>query len=181
MHPCAVSLDTAPYLPKGEIKMTELLHRPGFLGTQANFAADATLIAMVIIGILLTIGFVLARQKHYQAHRWMQTTAAGANLVLVLWLMILPFRDFVLRDVGGPRPNYFYVVTALHAISGLSAVILGIFVVLRANGLMIKPLRFNNYKVFMRTSYTLYIVTILLGIVVYFIWFTSIPNPPVYQ
>lgn len=161
--------------------MTELLHSPGFLGTHANFAADATLVAMVIIGILLTIGFVLARKKHYLAHRWMQTTAASANLVLVLWMMILPFRDFVVRDAGGPRPSYFYVITVLHAILGLSAVLLGIFVVLRANGLMIKPLRFNNYKVFMRISYVLYIVTILLGVVVYLVWFTSIPNPPVYQ
>lgn len=161
--------------------MLNLLHSPGFLGTHANFAADATLIAMLIIGVLLTIGLVLARQKHYLAHRWMQTTAAGANLILVLWLMILPFRDFVLRDVSGPRPTYFYVLTALHAISGIAAVLLGIFVVLRANGLMIKPLRFNNYKAFMRTSYALYIVTILLGVVVYLVWFTLIPNPPVYQ
>lgn len=161
--------------------MIELLHSPGFLGTRANFAADATLIAMVIIGILLTIGFVLARQRHYHAHRWVQTTAVGANLVLVLWLMILPFRDFVLRDIGGPRPGYFYAVTVLHAIFGLAAVLFGVFVVLRANGLMIKPLRFSNYKAFMRTSYILYIVTILLGIVVYFTWFMSIPNPPVYQ
>ena len=161
--------------------MINLLHSPGFLGTHANFAADATLIAMLIIGVLFTIGFVLARQKHYQAHRWMQTTAAVANLVFVLWLMVLPFRDYVLRDVDGPRPGYFYVVTVLHAIFGITAVILGVFVVLRANGLMIKLLRFNNYKAFMRTSYALYIITIVLGIVVYLVWFTSIPNPPVYQ
>jgi uncharacterized membrane protein YozB (DUF420 family) len=165
----------------GEIEMNDLLHSPGFLGTSANFAADATLIAMIIIGILFTIGFVLARQKHYQAHRWIQTTAAAANLVLVLWLMILPFRDYVLRNEGGPRPTYFYVITALHAFFGIAAVLLGVFVVLRANGLMIKPLRFNNYKAFMRTSYALYIIAILLGIAVYFVWFMSIPNPPVYQ
>jgi uncharacterized membrane protein YozB (DUF420 family) len=160
--------------------MTDLLHSPGFLGTRANFAADATLIAMVIIGVLFTIGFVLARQKHYEAHRWVQTTAVGANLVLVLWMMILPFRDFVLRDIDGPRPGYFYTVTAIHAILGLTAVILGVFIVLRANGLMIKSLRFNNYKAFMRTSYALYILTILSGIAVYYTWFISIPNPPVY-
>jgi uncharacterized membrane protein YozB (DUF420 family) len=170
----------APFLPRGT-EMTDLLHSPGFLGTRANFAADATLIAMIIIGVLLTIGFVLARQKHYQAHRWIQSTSAVANLIFVLWLMILPFRDFVLRDVGGPRPAYFYIITALHAFFGILAVLLGVFVVLRANGLMIKPLRFNNYKAFMLTSYSLYMITIILGVVVYFVWFVAVPNSPVYE
>jgi hypothetical protein len=55
-----------------------------------------------------------------------------------------------------------------------------LFVVLRANGLMPKPLRFSNYKGAMRVSYTLYILATLIGVFVYLSWFVWNPNPPVY-
>lgn len=161
--------------------MTEILHRPGFLGTAANLAADMTLVMMLIIAAMFTLGMVLALQKKYEAHRWVQTTGALLNLGMVLWMMVLPFRDFVVKDLGGPRPTIFYVVTAIHALAGISAVVFGLFVVLRGNNLMVKPLRFKRYKPFMRIAYGLYMTATLLGIVVYLTWFTAIPNPPFYQ
>jgi uncharacterized membrane protein YozB (DUF420 family) len=160
--------------------MNQILHQPGFLGTRANFAADMTLILMIIIAIMFTIGVWFARRRRYQTHRWIQTTAVVLNAILVLWLMILPFRDFVLRDVGGPRPQIFYTITTIHALFGIVAFPFGIFVALRGNELVPKPLKFNNYKGFMRVAYGLYIVTTLLGILVYYVWFVLIPNPPVF-
>jgi uncharacterized membrane protein YozB (DUF420 family) len=161
--------------------MTEILHRPGFLGTAGNLAADATLIMMLVIAAVFTTGMVLALRKKYDAHRWVQTTGAVLNVGMVLWMMVLPFRDFVVRDLGGPRPTLFYAVTIVHAALGVSAVLFGIFVVLRGNNLMIKPLRFKRYKPFMRAAYFLYISATLMGVVVYLVWFTGIPNPPIYQ
>jgi uncharacterized membrane protein YozB (DUF420 family) len=160
--------------------MNQILHQPGFLGTRANFAADMTLILMIIIAIMFTIGVWFARRRRYQTHRWIQTTAVVLNAILVLWLMILPFRDFVLRDVGGPRPQIFYTITTIHALFGIVAFPFGMFVALRGNELVPKPLKFNNYKGFMRVAYGLYIVTTLLGILVYYVWFVLIPNPPVF-
>src|SRR5687768_795031 len=98
--------------------MTELFHSPGFLGTNANFAADMTLVLGILVAVLFTIGLILARMGKYDAHRWVQTTAAAINLILVLWLMVLPFRDFIIRDTIGPQPHYFYVITTLHATIG---------------------------------------------------------------
>ena len=162
--------------------MTELLHAPGFLGTRANWAADVTLILMLCVGILFNIGFYLARKQKYEAHRWVQTTGALLNLVLVLWLMVLPYRDFVVRDQGGPRDMLFYVITSIHALIGFCAVVFGWFVVLRGNGLMVRPLRFNNYRPYMRVAYGLYMAAILAGIIVYLTWFVIIPAEqlPVY-
>jgi uncharacterized membrane protein YozB (DUF420 family) len=160
--------------------MIEILHQPGFLGTHANFAADMTLALMILIGGLLTLGFYMARRKRYEIHRWIQTTAVILNSILVLWLMVLPFRDFVVRDQGGPRQTFFYVITIIHAAIGAVAFLLGVFITLRANGLMLKPFRFSNYKLFMRTAYVLYLLAILAGIFVYITWFVIIPNPPVY-
>lgn len=161
--------------------MTELLHSKGFLGTNGNFAADMTLVLGILVGVLFTIGYVLARRKQYTAHRWVQTTAAAINLILVLWLMILPFRDFVLRGAAGPQPPLFYVIPSIHGTIGAVALIFGVFVVLRGNGMMIKPLQFNNYKVFMRIAYGLYMAATLAGCAVYYTWFVVMANPPVFK
>ncbi len=161
--------------------MTELLHSPGFLGTNANFAADITLVIMLTTATLFTIGFVLARLEKFEAHRWVQTSAAAVNVIMVLWLMVLPFRDFVAKDLGGPRPHYFYVITTLHATIGTIALLFGTFVALRGNKLVPEFLRFKNYKGFMRTSYGLYLLATAIGVWVYFTWFTNIPQPPAYE
>lgn len=160
--------------------MVEILHSAGFLGTRANFAADMTLLLGILVAALFTTGLILARMKNYKAHRWVQTTAAAINLILILWLMVLPFRDFVVRDNGGPRPSIFYIVTTIHATIGFVGVLFGVFVALRGNELMIPQLKFNNYKVFMRISYALYMAATLLGFWVYYTWFVAISNTPVY-
>jgi uncharacterized membrane protein YozB (DUF420 family) len=160
--------------------MTAILHRPGFLGTAANFAADMTLILMLLVATTLTVGMVMALRRRYQVHRWLQTGAATLNAILVLWMMILPFRDFVAPGIPARLGESFYYVTTLHATIGFCALTFGVFVVLRGNELMIKPLKFNNYKVFMRISYGLYMLATLIGVWVYFTWFVNNPNPPTY-
>lgn len=179
--------------------MTELLHSPGFLGTNANFAADMTLALSILVAILFTFGAYLAKMaqgiekrtqksdpkfkqagKLFNQHRWVQTGGAVLNVILVLWLMILPYRDFVVGDKGGPRPSTFYVITTIHAVVGLFAFLFGNFVVLRGNNLMIQTLKFNNYKPYMRIAYVGYMLTTLLGVWVYVHWFVTISNTPIF-
>ena len=159
--------------------MEELLHQPGFFGTKANWGADFTLLLSILVGITLTLGVIMARRGRYETHRWLQTSAASLNAILVLWLMVLPFRDFVAPpDNPAMLPEVALTVTRIHALVGFSALIFGIFVTLRGNGLMIKPLRFNNYKLFMRISYGLYMAASLIGIFVYITWFVTNPGEP---
>ena len=161
--------------------MNDLLHADGFLGTSANFAADVTLLLSILVAVTFTVGAIMARRQKYEIHRWIQTTGVALNVVLVLWMMLLPYRDFVVRDwPAGTRPGYFYVVTTVHAVIGGAALIFGLFVTLRGNNLMIKPLRFNNYKPFMRAAFGLYMLATLAGIAVYLIWFVVVPNPPLF-
>lgn len=161
--------------------MAKLLHEAGFLGTNANFGADMTLVLSVLVAVIFTVGFILARAGKYDTHKWVQTSGAILNVILVLWLMILPYKDFVLGDNGGPRLSAFYVITTIHATIGFIAYTYGIFVVLRGHNIMFEALKFNNYKPFMRLAYTLYMLTTLLGIWVYVTWFVTIPNPPLYK
>lgn len=179
--------------------MEEILHAPGFLGTNANFAADMTLIVSILIAFLFSYGAYLAKKaqklegaenvsdtarlqasKLFQKHRVIQTLAALLNILLVLWLMILPYRDFVIRDLGGPRESIFYAMTTIHALVGLFTFIFGNFVVLRGNNLVPSFLKFSNYKPFMKTAYFAYILTTVLGVGVYLTWFIAIAEPPVY-
>ena len=186
--------------------MVDILHADGFLGTNANLAADVTLILSIIVALVFTYGAYLAKKAQalearyektdpefegararagnlFNTHRWVQTTGAVINIVLVFWLMLLPYRDFVLSDLTPPRPraDIFYWVTTVHAVIGFFAFTFGNFVVLRGNNLMIDALKFNNYKPYMRTAYGLYMITTLLGIWVYVTWFVTIANPPVFK
>lgn len=46
-----------------------------------------------------------------------------------------------------------------------------VYVTLVGNGLLPKRLRFTNYKLFMRTSYVLYMLATFLGVVIYIVVF----------
>jgi uncharacterized membrane protein YozB (DUF420 family) len=143
------------------------LSQPGFLGTHAPLLSDLTLILILLSAVLFTIGWQLARHKHYEAHRWVQTTAATINAIVVLSFMVRSYIVHILPGIPAKLAQGDYAVTTVHAIIDLISLLLGIFVVLRANKLVPKSLRFKNYKLFMRTAYVLYILATLLGVFVY--------------
>jgi hypothetical protein len=100
---------------------------------------------------------------------------------MVAWMMILPFRDFVLPGIPAQLGERFYWLTTLHALIGGGALTFGLFVTLRGNELVPAVLKFRDYKPFMRVAYVLYMTATLVGVLVYLTWFVGNPNPPVYQ
>jgi uncharacterized membrane protein YozB (DUF420 family) len=147
--------------------MIDFLNHPGFLGTKAILLSDISLVLILLTAILFTIGWRLIRHDHVQAHRWVQTAAAALNAMVVLSVMIYSFYAHILPGLPGKFFEGSYGVTTVHALVGIIGLLLGIFVVLRGNRLVPLRLRFNNYRSFMRTSYALYMVATLLGVVVY--------------
>jgi uncharacterized membrane protein YozB (DUF420 family) len=123
---------------------------------------------ILLTAVMFTVGWQLARRKHYELHRWLQTAAASLNAFVVIFVMINSFVTHILPGIPGKLLEGDYGVTTIHAVVGTIGLLLGIFVVLRANGLVPKGLRFKNYKLFMRTSYALYMLAALLGVIVYF-------------
>src|SRR5512146_1729808 len=140
---------------------------PGFLGTRATFGPDLALVLILISSTLFTIGWQLAVHHHYDIHRWVQTSAAILNALVVLVIMVGSFWGFILPEIprNFVRPSIW--VTTVHSVIGAAGFLLGSFVVLRANKLVPQKLRFKNYKPFMRTSYILYMVATAVGIAVY--------------
>jgi uncharacterized membrane protein YozB (DUF420 family) len=147
--------------------MNAFFTRPGFLGTHAPMLSDITLVLTLLSAGMFTVGWQLARHKRYEAHRWLQTAAAGLNAVVVLAVMVNSFVTHILPGIPRRLLEGDYGVTTAHAVVGTIGLLLGIFIVLRANGLVPKGLRFKNYKLFMRTSYALYMLATLLGGIVY--------------
>ena len=151
--------------------MSGLLRGPGFLGTGATFRSDVTLILILFTAVLFTIGWRLAVHKHYTAHRWVQTSMVVLNSFTVLFTMIGSFIAHILPGIPKDLNKGDYAVTTIHALVGMVGLLLGIFIALRANGLVPKSLQFQNYKRFMRTSYALYMTATALGVFVYVLVF----------
>ena len=82
--------------------------------------------------------------------------------------MIYSFHTHILPGLPGKFFEGSYGVTTIHAMIGFFGLVLGIFVALRGNNLVPGSLRFSNYKLFMRTSYALYMIATLFGVLVYY-------------
>jgi uncharacterized membrane protein YozB (DUF420 family) len=81
--------------------------------------------------------------------------------------MINIFVVHILPGIPGKLLTGDYAVTTIHAFVGMCGLLLGIFVVLRANMQGSTSLRFKNQKRFMQISYVLYMLATLLGAIVY--------------
>ncbi len=149
--------------------MFDFLNGPGFLGTAASFRVDLTLVLILMAALFFTIGWQLALRKRFETHRWVQTIAAILNAIVVLSTMISSFITYILPGIPGKLNEGSYGITTIHALIGSIGLVLGIIVMLRGNKLVPKGLQFQNYKLFMRISYGLYMLSTLIGVLVYFI------------
>ena len=154
--------------------MSEPLASAALLTVTITLGATASLIISVFAAALFTIGWRLAVRKRFAAHRWVQTAAASLNAVLVLSWMVRAFVLYVAPEIPARLGQTSYAVTTVHAAVGAIGLVLGLFVVLRANELVPQALRFSNYKAFMRTSYALYMLGTLLGVVVYLVSYVGL-------
>ena len=151
--------------------MQQLLFGPGFLGTNAPFISDLSLVLMLLAVGTLTYGRYLARNKRYRAHGWIQTAGVALSALVAVTFMLYSFLKHILPGVPSKLLEGDYGLSTLHALTGSAAVLLGVFVVLRGHNLVPKAMRFRNYTAFMRSSYTIYLLATLLGLAIYVLVF----------
>lgn len=147
--------------------MNGLPQGAGLLGTTAPLGADVSLVLTVLAAVLFTIGWRLAVRKRYEAHRWVQTSAVALNAVVVAAWMIRSFVLYVLPVIPAKLDQRSYAVATVHALVGVIGVVLGVFVALCGNEFVPERLRFKNYRLFMRSSYALYLVATLTGAILF--------------
>src|SRR5512137_819855 len=95
--------------------MMSILNRPGFLGTHAPFISDLSLVLISLTAIMFTIGWQLARHRHFETHRWVQTAAAAINTVVAVVVMVYSFLTHNLTGIQSKFVEGDYAVTTLHA------------------------------------------------------------------
>jgi plastocyanin len=149
----------------------------GFLGTNANLLQDLSLTLGILVALTLTVGMIMAVRKRYDTHRWIQTTAVSLNVLQVLTIMVASFFKSAAPGIPRKLDETYYQIALVHAALGLITLLFGTFVMLRGNELVPNRLKFNNYKLFMRTAYTMYMVISLLGVGVYVTWYITSPQP----
>lgn len=143
----------------------------GFLGTGAALKADINLVIQLLMGIALLLGMGLARRGHYRAHAICQGSVMLFNLVMITLIMLPSFRLGVLPGLPGELGKPYYSVATLHASLGAIAQLLGLYIVLRAGTRLLPQfLRFQNYKLWMRTELVLWWTVILFGVATYYVW-----------
>jgi uncharacterized membrane protein YozB (DUF420 family) len=146
----------------------------GFLGTGATFGADLNLVVQLIMGVALMGGAVLARQKRYTAHGICQSAVLLLNLVTIGLVMWPSFQQQVKPALSRVLRKRYYEVAATHAVLGIAAELLGLYIVLVA-GTNVVPqwLRFKNWKWWMRAELVLWAIALGSGVRTYCAWYVA--------
>lgn len=140
----------------------------------APAAATLNLAAQVLLGLALLAGALLARRGRFRAHGVCQSLALLLNLIPIGLYMLPVFRRSVLPRLPGAASSAFYALPAAHAVTGTVAELLGLYIILRAGtDLLPKSLRFENYKLWMRSALVLWWATIALGLATFAVWHVS--------
>ena len=146
----------------------------GFLGTGATFEADANLVVQLAMAAALVAGVILAKQKHYKAHGICQSTVLLLNLLMIGLVMLPSFRRQVSPQFHRVLHNSYYAAPMVHAALGITAELLGLYVVLVA-GTNVLPawLRFRNWKRWMRAEFVLWLIVVVSGVGTYYAWYIA--------
>jgi len=146
----------------------------GFLGTGATFGADLNLVVQLIMGVALLAGALLAKHKRYKAHGICQTTVLLLNVLMIRLVMWPSFQQQVKPALSKVHHKWYYEVAIVHAALGVTAELLGLYIVIVAGTkLLPRRLRFNNWKWWMRTELVLWMIVILSGVGTYCAWYVA--------
>jgi uncharacterized membrane protein YozB (DUF420 family) len=150
------------------------IQNKGFLGTGATLGADLNLIVQLLMGVALVIGAVLAKQRRYRAHGICQTTVLLLNLLMIALVMWPSFQQQVMPSLSKVLHKRYYEVAAFHAVLGMTAELLGLYIVIVA-GTNVLPqwLRFKRWKWWMRTELMLWAIVLVTGLATYCTWYVA--------
>ena len=151
----------------------------GFLGTNASLVSDLSLVIGVLVALTLTVGVLMAVRKKFGVHRWIQSAAVTLNVLQVAIVMLGSFTRSATPGIPSRLHEGYYAIALGHGLLGLTTLLLGVFIAIRANELLppfLHFLRFHNFKLFMRTAYGLYMLSTALGVGVYVMWYVVQPQ-----
>jgi uncharacterized membrane protein YozB (DUF420 family) len=148
----------------------------GFVpGSAASLAADCVLLLEIVMGAALTLGVVFARRRKFRAHAWCQSAVVVLNLVVISAYMAPTFRRAVEPGIPSRLAKSYYWLATGHGMAGIIAELLGLYVLLVAGTTFLpKSFRFTRYKPWMRSTFVVWWVAILMGVLTYLRWYTRL-------
>jgi uncharacterized membrane protein YozB (DUF420 family) len=141
-----------------------LVTMSGLLGTRASVSSDLNLILQILLLALLLIGFVLGKRKtgsSLKLHGRLMAVLVALNALAILLIM----GPSLFINFGAAVGEVFVIgfpLTLLHHSVGLIAEVLGAVLVFRKSG---------NVRRWMRTTFVLWFVALLLGIGFYIVYY----------
>jgi uncharacterized membrane protein YozB (DUF420 family) len=125
-------------------------------------------------GVALLGGAVLAKQKRYTAHGICQSTVLLLNLLMIGLVMWPSFQQQVKPALSQVLRKRYYEVATTHAVLGIAAKLLGLYVVLVA-GTNVVPQwrRFKNWKWWMQAGLVLWAIALVSGVGTYCVWYVA--------
>jgi uncharacterized membrane protein YozB (DUF420 family) len=147
----------------------------GFVGTQAGFGADLSLLIEIAMGAALIVGTFLARSKRYSAHGACQATVLILNLAMIFSVMWPSFQSQVLPRLPKHFGKRYYAIATMHGFLGAVAELLGLYILLVAGtNIVPRAWRFRRWKLWMRIELVLWLIVFLTGIGTYAIWYAGV-------
>jgi uncharacterized membrane protein YozB (DUF420 family) len=136
----------------------------GFLGTAASARSDLALVVALMLGALAAFGGTRARRKRFSTHCPVMATAALLNWIPVLLVMI-PSWVGVLAGSKTLATGPFALLPVFHGALGGLTQLLMMYTVTRMYWINQLPPRRPIWL--MRTTLTLWLLTLVGGIAVY--------------
>jgi uncharacterized membrane protein YozB (DUF420 family) len=145
----------------------------GILGTSASLMADLTILAYLLLLIpMMLAGFVFARNKQFVPHHQVvMTTIIIANWGLIAFIMANSLRGTLDAEVSDTTAYRF--LPLLHAAFGVSAQILGTYLVVRMwfEDELPAWAKLQKIKPAMRLTLAGWLIAASLGIITYITWY----------
>jgi len=136
----------------------------GILGTTGSLGSDISLISTLVFGLIASYGAIQAHRKNFTKHCPMMAIAALLNWVPVLFLMI-PVWVGIVNGTQALAAGTLRSVPIIHGTLGLITQLMMTYTVIRMY--WVKTLPPQKTIWLMRTTITLWMLTILGGLGVY--------------
>ncbi|VAW31503.1 hypothetical protein MNBD_CHLOROFLEXI01-565, partial [hydrothermal vent metagenome] len=146
------------------------MFQSGFLGTDASFITDVTLLAEIIFFIAICLGVVAQRRGKYKLHDRIQTPVVILNLFLIIFVMVSSFIDQRVISTLPQRPgDAYYLVVAIHAALGLIAEGLAIYALLAGHNIL--PRKIGRLRYWMWATFGFWTAALIAGVATYYVWY----------
>ena len=131
----------------------------GFLGTEASWIADMTLIAQTAGFLILFLGWKYAKTKNFLKHDKTARASVLLGGLSFIWMGFSLVSDLLLLI----STNLTGLLIFSHVIIGLLALFMGLFLVLG---------EIKKTRMFMIISFSSWTTAMFLGVVLFYILFT---------